>query len=51
MKEVLRLAKKYLNTIWKKRKLNSNGQKNKAEKQHTENFEAEKYGDHNYKKI
>ena len=60
MKEILRLGdygqkitditKKYLNTIWKKRKLNSNGQKHKAEKQHTENFEAEKYGDHNYKK-
>ena len=60
MKEILRsgdygqkitdITKKYLNTIWKKRKLNSIGQKHKAEKQQTENFEAEKYGDHNYKK-
>ena len=50
MKEILRLGDygkkitditKYLNTIWKKRKLNSNGQKHKAEKQHTENFETE----------
>ena len=52
MKEILRLGdygkkitditKKHLNTIWKKRKLNSNGQKHKAEKQHTQNFETEK---------
>ena len=44
------ITKKYLNTIWIKRKLNNNGKKHKAEKQNTENFEAEKYGDHNYKK-
>ena len=42
------ITKKYLNTIWKKRKLNNKRQKhNKAEKQNTENFETEKFGDHN----
>ena len=59
MKEILGLEdygqkmtdiKKYLNTIWKKRKLNKKGQKNRAENQNTENLETEKHGDHNYYK-
>ena len=45
------ITKKYLILFGKKRKLNNNGQKhNEAEKQNTENFETEKYGDHNYYK-
>ena len=30
------VTKEYLNTIWKKRKLNKKGQKNRAESQNTE---------------
>ena len=49
--KIMDITKKYLNTIWKKRKLNNKGQKhNKAEKQNIENFETERYGDHNYYK-
>ena len=44
------ITKKYLNTIWKKRKLNKKGQKNRAENQNTENLETGKHGDHNYYK-
>ena len=41
------ITKEYLNTIWKKRKLNKKGQKKIAETQNTENLETRKHGDHN----
>ena len=45
------ITQKYLNTIWKKIKLNNKGQKNnRAENQNTENLKTGKYGDHNYSK-
>ena len=60
MKEILGLGdygqkmtdiiKEYLNTIWKKRKLNKKGQKNRAKNQNTEDLETRKHGDHNYYK-
>ena len=60
MKEILGLGnygqkmtdvtKEYLNTIWKKRKLNKKGQNNRPESQNTENLETRKQGDHNYYK-
>ena len=43
------ITKKYLNIIWKKRKLNDKGQKhNRSENQNTENSETENHGDHSY---
>ena len=50
--KMMDITKNYLNTIWKKRKLNNMGQKhNRAGKQNTENFETGEYEDHNYYKI
>ena len=45
------ITKKYLNTIWKKRKLNNKGQKNIEQRNKTtENLETGKCGDRNYYK-
>ena len=43
------ITKKYLATIWKKRKLNKKEQKNnRAENENIKNLETGKYGDHSY---
>ena len=46
------ITKKYLATIWRKRKLNKNGQKNnRAENKNIKNLETGKHGDHSYHKV
>ena len=46
------ITKKYLAAIWRKRKLNQKGQKNRtAENKNSKSLETEKHGDHSYHKI
>ena len=46
------ITKKYLATIWRKRKLNKKGQENnRAENKNVKNLETVKHGDHSYHKV
>ena len=44
------ITKKYIATIWKKRKLNKKGQENNRAEKNIENLETGKHGDHSYYK-
>ena len=50
-RKMMDITKKYLATIWKKRKLNKKGQKNnRAENKNIKNLETGKHRDHSYHK-